>query len=363
MDLPHITRVVLALLCISIACSPDETPQSELPIKPIKYGVVQISGGQVTRTFNGITRSGSETNLSFRTGGLISKMNISVGQRVKKGQLLVQLDQKDVLLALDQAKLDAQNAQVQLETATSSFERTKQLYQGSNASLSDYEKAKSTLSGAQSSYEIALKRLDLQRSQVTYTSLYAPMGGIVSAVNAELNEVVNPGQTIVVMSQEKDGDIEAQVGIPEKYINQIQQGDEVVVNVPSLQRTFEGFITEVGYSTSSGTYPVITSMNDLSSEIRPGMPVEISFSFGDEQQVKQITVPVKAVGEDDLGQFVYVLNKVDSGYYVASKTTIEVSNLTSNGFIVRTGLEEDNIVAVAGLRTLYDGMKVKLLNH
>jgi hypothetical protein len=76
-----------------------------------------------------------------------------------------------------------------------------------------------------------------------------------------------------------------------------------------------------------------------------------------------LIVPVKAVGEDESGQFVYILSPINDAVHEAKKTTVEIGSLTSGGFIVRSGLSQDQIVAVAGLRTLYDGMKVALLTQ
>lgn len=349
-------------LMLMVGCNNATEEVKKEPVKPIKHGLVESFGGLTTRTFNGITQSGSETNLSFRTGGLITQLNVSVGQRVRRGQALAQLDQTDVRLALEQAELDVANAEVQLQTATSTFDRIKLLYETNNVSLSDYDQAKSTLSNAQSSYEISLRRLDLQRSQLSYTTLTAPMSGIVSTVNVERNEVIRAGQSILTMSQENARDIEAQAGVPERYISQVQQGSTTTIRIPTLNVEFEGVITELGYNSSGGTYPVITSMDNPSSDVRPGMPVEVTFTFGDESQQSQLIVPVKAVGEDENGAFVYVLTPSDELYQV-EKVSIEIGSLISGGFIVRSGLEEDQIVATAGLRTLFDGMKVTLLNE
>ncbi len=358
----YLYMTLIALILLSGCGNLSEEEKKEL-VKPIKYGVVESFGDLTTRTFNGITQSGSETKLSFRTGGLITRLNVGIGQRIKKGELLAQLDQTDVLLALQQAQADVTNTKIQMETASSSFERVTKLYQTNNASLSDYEKAKSTLSNAQSSYEISLKRLDLQRSQVSYTTISAPMSGIISSVHVEANEVVRPGHIILTMSKEDASDIEAQAGVPEKYISQIKQGSATKIRVPALSSEFDGVITEVGYTSSGGTYPVITSLSNPIDELRPGMPVEVTFTFDNENQEKQLIVPVKAVGEDESGQFVYALSPINNEVYEAKKMTIEIGRLTSEGFIVRSGLAQDQIVAVAGLRTLYDGMKVSLLNQ
>ncbi|MEQ8471516.1 MAG: efflux RND transporter periplasmic adaptor subunit [Marinoscillum sp.] len=357
------TYLALLSLILLFGCGDSNEEEKRELIKPIKYGIVESVGGLTTRTFNGITQSGSETNLSFRTGGLITNLDVAVGQRLKKGQVLAQLDQTDDLLAFEQAQLNVENAKVQLETASSSFERIKQLYQTNNASLSDYEKAKSALSNAQSSHEIAMKRLEKQRSQLSYTTITAPMSGIVSAVKVGTNEVIRSGQTILVMSREDASDMEVQVGVPEKYISQVKRGSPTKIRIPALSSDFDGVIAEVGYSSSGGTYPIITSLTNPPDEIRPGMPVEVTFTFGDEDQKRQLVVPVKAVSEDESGLFVYLLNPVAEDLYEAKKMGIEIGSLTSEGFIVRSGLMQDQMVAVAGLRTIYDGMKVSLLNQ
>lgn len=344
-------------------CSSKKSDNQEDVLKAVKYALVEQSGGVMERTYSGVTQSSSQTNLSFRTGGLILKLDAKVGQRIKKGKLLAQLDQKDVRLAYDQALADVQSAKVQYDGASSNFERTKQLYETDNASLSDYEQAKTSFTNAESSYEISLKRLDLQKSQIEYTEIIAPMSGIISEVKVEINEVIRSGSTIIVMSSEKSNDIEAQVGLPEKYINEIKNGDAVTVSLSS-NLTLKGSVTEIGYSSSltGVTYPVTISLESGSNkELRPDMPVEVSFQFGSADQEPMLIAPLKAVASGVDGNYVYKL-EVNEVAYLAKKTIVELGDITKAGYEIKSGLGEGDIVAVAGLSVLYDGRKVKLLD-
>jgi len=91
------------------------------------------------------------------------------------------------------------------------------------------------------------------------------------------------------------------------------------------------------------------------------MAAKVTFRFGDEEaKPSQLVVPVKAVGDDPQGNFVFVLEK-ENEHYVAQKKHIEVGALVSDGFIVLSGLKEGDLVAIAGLRSLFDGRKVTLL--
>lgn len=358
--------VALTSLLLIFSCSNSETTEVSQSIRPVKYAYAEQSGGLQERTYSGTTQSASKANLSFRSNGLLVKLNAKVGKRVRKGMLLAQLDQTDAKLAYDQAVADVQNAKAQYETASSSLARIKQLYETNNASLNDYEMAKSSHSSAESAYEISKNRLDLQASQIAYTEIIAPMDGIISAVNANVNEVVSPGNPIITLSREGNEDMEVIVGLPERYISELRSGDETKIKVGSIESPFDGIVTEVGYSSSksSGTYPVIVSMNlSDNKQVRPDMPAEVTFVFGSQNQSFTLIVPIKAVSNGADGSYVYVLKKADEKNYQVMKTAVELGSITESSYEIKSGLKEGDLVATAGLSALYDGRMVKLLEQ
>lgn len=356
----------LFILSVLIAgCGGSDQDLESEQIRPAKFGVVEKAGGAVQKTYPGITQSASLTELSFRSGGLLIQINAVVGKRVNKGSLLAMLDQKDVKLAYDQALADVQNAKAQYDAASSSFDRIKQLYETDNASLNDYDAAKSSLSSAQTAYEISLKKLDLQKSQIEYTEIIAPMSGIVTTVNSKINEVVQSGRTIIVMSNEDESDMEVQVGMPERYIDRVNNGDKVSIKIGSIDQQFTGLVTEVGYTSSSSgvTYPVIVSVNtEGNKSIRPDMPADVTFYFGSVTDQSILVAPLKAIFSGVDGNYVYKLEPDSAAEtYVARKQKVALGTITKDGYIVREGLQEGDLLAVAGLRSFYEGRKVKLL--
>ncbi len=332
------------------------------PIKPVKWSKVIAVGGVQQRTFAGTTQSGNEANLSFRANGLIEMLRVKVGDKVKRGQLLAKLDQKDVRLNFEKAKATLRSAKIQLDTAKSSLERVKQLYMANNTSLTEYERAKNSLASASSGYETAVKALDLQKSQLEYTKIVAPTAGIVTKVNAEKNEFTSAGSPVIVINS--GDDMEINVGVPENYISRIRQGDSVDVVVASIKAgKIKGVVTEVGFSSAgSVVFPVIVKVSEKIKALRPGMPAEVAFSFGNETEVVRLVVPVLSVGDSSEGNYIYELVK-EADHYVAKKRIIKTGPLLTEGFQVMSGIKEGAIVAVAGLRSLYDGRKVKLLEQ
>ncbi|WP_319590049.1 efflux RND transporter periplasmic adaptor subunit [uncultured Draconibacterium sp.] len=351
--------IFLGLLMVSCGGNKQEKKQS---VKPIKYEIIGNNSSATIKKFNGVSQSGTEAKLSFRANGLITTLNAKIGDKVKKGELLAKLDQKDIVLGYEKAKAAVASAKSQMETAKSSLERVKELYQINSASLSDYEQAKNSYANAQANYETSLKSVDIQESQFEYTQIVAPFSGIITDVNADVNEFAQAGSPVFTMSSEGN-DLEIKVGVPESYISSINNGESVHVTISN--QTLEGVVSEVGYSTSGAvTYPVVVKLVNPSERLRPGMPAVVSFKISSGERIinDEIIAPVKSIGNDTEGEFVFLLVKQDDGNYLVKRQNVVLGELTDYGFIIVEGLSTGDLVATAGLRTMYDGMVVKLIN-
>ena len=108
----------------------------------------------------------------------------------------------------------------------------------------------------------------------------------------------------------------------------------------------------------------LIASNISAEQIRPGMAANAEFTFKDysAEEKSKMTVPVEAVGKDNEGNFVFVLNKRSDGVHIAEKKIINIGKLMQEGFELISGLEGGEIVATAGLKSLMNGSEVKLLN-
>ena len=190
------------------------------------------------------------------------------------------------------------------------------------------------------------------------------MNGVITAVQVEANEVVNAGTVIAKVSTL--GRPEVEVGVPEVFINKIKRGQPVSITLPSAPgQQFKGVVNQVAYASGNApTYPVIVEIDKSVEQIRPGMAANVAFLFpknGATASSKMI-VPVEAVGKDNAGNFVFVLNPKGDAIYIAEKKIITIGSLIPEGFELISGLNEGDIVATAGLKSLMNGVEVKLLN-
>ncbi len=352
------------IMILMFACTSKVEEKTEL-IRPVMYQKVVPGGGVQLRSFSGTAISGTETRLSFKVSGNIQSLRVKVGQEVNKNALIATLDDSDLELQYEQADASVKNADAQEKQTKSNFERVRALYENGNTSLSDYESAKAAYESAKANESSAKKARKLARAQLGYTKLYSPVAGAIATVDAEVNENIQAGQQIVMLSSE--GDLEVNLGLPESFISNVNVQDQVEVVFPALpNQTFTGVVSEVSFAISSqtSTYPVVVKILGDMTDIRPGMSATVTFKINTASitQPDLLFVPGQAVGEDEDGNFVYALENEDE-FYLARRRAVTVGNLTVNGFEIMDGLEEGELVATAGLQTLLDGMKVTLYEN
>ena len=348
----------LGLLAFCFSCK-QEAPEEKV-LRPVKYAEVNYLKGDRIRTFSGTSRTERIINLSFRNSGIITRLDIKLGQTVAKGQLLGQLDNVQARLAYEQALTQVNSATSQMNTAKLNLNRVQTLYEKGSLSLSDFEAARNSYRTAEESFESAKRSVAIQEEQIRYGYLYAPEKGTISDITAEVDENVSPGQVVAKLNAGTE--MEISLGIPESVINDVSTGMDVSVTFTSLpNRMYSGQVTEVAPAVdqATATYPVRVRLTGQSDEVKSGMAASVTFNFTREEGTDQLVVPSYAVGEDNQGRFVFVLSEKDSGW-VVNRQQVDLGELTVNGFIVTSGLTHGQKIATAGLQSLLDGQVVKL---
>ena len=370
----NISFLFFFILLLS-SCGEEKKKEVVQSIRPVKYGKVMMSGDALTETFSGSAQSSKESKVSFKVSGTLTRLNVKVGDRVKKGQLIAKVDQTDYSVQYQQSvannktsETQIQSAKTQLINSKATYQRVEKLYENNSVSISEFEQAKSALELAEASHNAAIaqanasaKQVESAQNQVSYSNLLAPFSGVITAVMVEENELIGSGTPIATISAM--GNPEISVGIPEIFISKVKKDQTVDIEFSSIpDEVFSGKVYEVSFSSMGGsTYPVTVRIDKPTEDIRPGMVADVQFSFNDgKKEVQKLVAPIAAVGEDNNGHFVFGLNKEGENYLVKKKK-IEIGELTSAGFEIKSGLSNGEIVATAGLNTLLDGMKVRLM--
>jgi RND family efflux transporter MFP subunit len=177
--------------------------------------------------FSGEVRARVESRLGFRLNGKLAKRMVEVGQSVKVGQVLAQLDPSDLQLAVDSARAQAEAARTQRDLAAADFKRFQALKEQNFISGAELERRDAALKAAQAQLEQAQAQLAVQSNQAAYTSLRADASGVVTAVEAEVGQVLAAGATVLRVAA--DGPREVQFSVPEDKITAIKTGQKVIM--------------------------------------------------------------------------------------------------------------------------------------
>lgn len=354
-----LVSTVLSLGLLS-ACEREE-PAPEPIIRPVRTRQVFSTGGTRIRTFAGTAQAGLESRLSFRVSGKVQLMKVNVGDQVKAGDLIAELDPMDYRLQVEETEASLDRARADLRNADAKYARVRALYENRNASRDDLDAARAAAESARAQVQSILKRLELAKSQLGYTRLKAATEGAIAQVGVEVNENVQAGQTVVLLTA--GARPEVKVGMPESLITQVAAGGKVTVTFDAIPgQTFSAVITEVGVVTGmSTTYPVTVRLEEADPEVRPGMAAEVAFRFGSEDDRERFLVPSIAVGEDRNGRYVFVVEPGPEGFGVTARRPVTVGELREEGIEILEGVSDGDLVVVAGTSKIVDGQKVRLL--
>ena len=352
--------IMTILIILLAACTKEPTPKKV--IRPVRYEAVSNAGTVQTQSFSGVSQAGTEARMSFRVSGTVIKVNVKVGDTIKKGARIASMDQTDERLTLEKAQVAQERSRIQKETAKSNLGRIRTLYEDNNVSLSEYEAAKNSYASAKAEFNAGSKTLELQKRVLNYYTLIAPMDGIVIRVEVDANENIQAGQIVAVINA--DDEIEVTAGIPESYISKIRSGDVVTVKFSSIKdKIYEGTVSEVSFTLSDQTftYPITVKLDTPATGIRPGMPATVTFSFNQADATNILIIPAHAVGEDSAGNFVFTVTATTDDFGIVNRREVTVGKLTGDGFQILSGLNNGELVVTAGISMLSDGLKVRML--
>ena len=360
---PSHPLIALLLVMAAMGCGGEDNREPDVVIRPVRYTQVFAAGSERARTFTGTAQAASEQNLAFRVAGTVQQVRVDVGDRVRRGQTLAWLDPSDYQLQQQQADAALAQARAQARNAQATYERTLALYENQNASRSDLDAARASYESANATVASSETALRLAEQQVDYTRLYAPVNGIIARVAIEANETLGAGQAVIVINSE--GRPEVEVAVPEAFIGGIRSGRPVQVAFDAVPGApFAATVTQVGVSTmGGGTFTVTVRLDEDTERVRPGMAAEVAFSIqgNTSRGTDVVIVPSQAVGQDQDGRFVFVINRTEDGLATVERRVIEIGSLTAEGIEITSGLQDGDYVATAGLRTLTAGQQVRLL--
>lgn len=355
------SSVFAMLVAVSIvgACGQSDEPAEER-LRPVRFMTVSDGSEFRDRSFSGISKSSRESRLSFKVSGTVTNVPVQIGQRLKTGELIAEIDPASYVLQAQQAQASLVEAQANDRRATANYERTKGLYANSNASLEVLESARAQAESASAVARAAGKALEIARLNVSYTKLTAGTDCSIASLNVEVNENVASGQQVASVSC---GDaFEVMLDLPESLIGSIDQWTPVTVRFGALpDEEFSGEISEIAVASSAGSaaFPVVIKIIGSHPSLRSGLAADVIFQFDSSAAEGGFVLPVDAVIKDPAGTFVFVAEaSAADDTAVVRRRTVTLGDLTQSGIEVVEGLAVGDRVITAGISVIREGQRV-----
>lgn len=344
-------------------CSKEEGETGTELIRPVRYMVAQPDSNVRLYRYPGTARSKVESRQSFRVPGLVTQVAVEVGDRIKKGGLIAQLEQEDYKLRLKSAEAGLAQAQANAENARLTLERIKGLYDRGNASISSLDDMRSKKNAADAAVRAAKSQLELAHRQLGYTQLRSPADCLVAQLNIEADENVAAGQVLAVLNC--GNEVEITTAVPATLIQQLNKTVEAQLRFSALgEQLFVATVNEVGIAaTEIGTmYPVTLTLKSEAPQIQSGMSAQVIFQMPEPHDSAIYSVPLSAVSEDSSGRFLYLADpKQDrKGYAEVKRANVSVGRLNSTTIEITDGLSSGDRVITAGVSRIHPGQLVKL---
>jgi len=372
-----IIAIVGTLLLLS-ACTGKSNPV-------VTVNTATATSGRLIKPveFSGILTPYQTVNVYSQQTGHATQVTVSVGDKVKAGQLLVKIDSRELNAQLaeaeasmrsvedqaSQAQVGISTAKANLELAQKSYDRISALYKTQAVPKNQMDDAQNKLELAQSAYQNAKTqyqllsgsglaqakaRIELIQVQISNTTIASPIDGVVTNKNVNPGELVTTGSPVMTVADTST--LKLQGTVSQDAVPLMSLGQKVQVRVDGLPNVkYEGTITQIGpVAVSTGQYfPVVVSLENNGS-LLAGMTAMSSFSLTAPQS---LVIPASAVQKDGHDSYVYV---VKNG--TVTRTRVEVGIQNSTDVAVANGLAAGDTVATSNVDTLQNGMAVAATN-
>ena len=281
--------------------------------------------------------------------GTLEKVFVSEGQKVKKGQLLAEINDSGLNEQYEQMVIQA-------EFAKENFERTQRLWDNNIGSEMQYLKSKTD-------YEASKKMVDQMKDRLSKTKIYAPFDGEIDELISNIGSNLIPGVSQILRLVNLDI-IYAESFVSEKYISFIGEGTEAIVQIPLLNMEYTSSVNQTGnfINPSNRTFRIEVPVENFDNRIKQNLDAKIKINIYKKDDA--IVIPLRIVREDALGKnFVYVMSEDNKeGVYLTSKQFITLGNKSEDKVEVTEGLALGDIVVLEGAYSVEDSQRVKLID-
>lgn len=292
--------------------------------------------------------------------GQVRAVYVTQGQQVRKGQLLLKLDDAIITQQLSAARSGINTLQTQLNTARDIYNRQNNLWKQGIGTEVQLIQARTNVQTLENQLETTRENIKTIERQLDGTNIRADINGVADIVNVRVGEYfqgmagVQP-QILLVNT----ASLKAVANVPENYASKVRTGAPVTVFLPDINRTLSTKINVSGklIYTDSRSFKVEARI-PYDASIRPNQIAKIQIQ--DYAVANTVVVPVNTVQTDENGKYVFVAIQ-EGGRMVARKKSVGVGELNGSMIEVKVGLAQGDQLITEGYQNLYEGQVISIV--
>ncbi len=360
-----ISNIILAffLLFLMLSCQPpkstEEMQETSLAANPVKVFEARRQKISEKLLFTGLIEAWNKVNITPDVGGKIAKIYVEEGERVKKDQLLAELDTRAIRLQLEQAKAGLAVAEASYNDAKRNIERMERLKAENAISEQQYEQVKLAFEASGAQLQQARAALNLADHNLEVSIMRAPFSGVVASKNAEVGDVINPlmggfSPTSGVLTLMDFSRIKIEIDVSLQDVSRIKKGQAAFLRVDAFpDRVFPGRVSVVNPTAEASTkkFGVQVTAENQELILKPNTFGEVTLELTSHEDA--LVIPQKAVLENK-----YVFVAQEDKTVVRKEVFLGLQN--TDMVEVTSGIEEGDLVVVEGNYGLEDGAKIEI---
>ncbi|MCE2611751.1 efflux RND transporter periplasmic adaptor subunit [Flavobacteriaceae bacterium D16] len=343
-------------LGLMVACG-DSNPVKDVADNqaiPVEIAVVGSDGSDASFSASGTLEAVQNAIISTRMMGYVQRLMVKPGDKVRRGAMLIEINNADLAAKKAQAKANILSAEAAFVNAEKDYNRYKVLFESQSASQKEMDDISARYRMTKAGLEAAKQMEQEVLAQMAYTQIRAPFNGVVTNTFIKEGDMANPG--IPLLGLEAPEQFQVVAMVPESNIHMVSSNSTVQVHLKSMDRWVQGIVSEVSTSSrnTGGQYLVKVKFKEAHPQIKTGMYATVQFPFEKEQASETVMIPSAILVHK--GQLTGVYTLSDSGR--AMLRWIRTGRKIGDSITVLSGLKQGEKVILSAEGKLYNGAKI-----
>lgn len=355
----YIITFITTLLLLGACSEKKETRIKTDNSPPIEVKVNKVTENNNTPfiTTSGKVQAVNSTDLSTRMMGYVTNINVKVGDKVNKGDLILSINNADLMAKRTQIEASITEAEARLANAEKDYNRFNNLFEQNSASQKELDDRTTHYNMAKANVDAAKGMKNEINAQFVYTSIRAPFSGVITNKFIDKGALANPG--IPLISLEGKDDFEVITMVPENDISKIKDGIAVDILIKSIGKTISGKVAEISTSArkTGGQYLVKIDLDETNTFILSGMFATVQFPVENTEAGNNLVlIPRSAIISRGQLSGIYTISQSNT----AILRWLRLGRTLGNQVEVLTGLSTNESYIISSEGKLYNGAKISI---